>query len=64
MTSIHKAVLISSCFRNTVYNICVAKQLRGNNGNIFNFSEFQEHPESLDEEQEAEVEAGCAGACY
>lgn len=56
--------MISSCFRNTVYNICVAKQLRGNNGNIFNFSEFQEHPESLDEEQEAEVEAGCAGACY
>ncbi|XP_038026383.1 TBC1 domain family member 2A [Anas platyrhynchos] len=46
--------------QNTVYNICVSKQLRGNNGNIFNFSEFQENPESLDEEQEAEVEAGCA----
>ncbi|NXN11010.1 TBD2A protein, partial [Indicator maculatus] len=40
--------------QNTVYSICGSKQLWGNNGNIFNFSEFQEHPENLDEEQEAE----------
>ncbi|KFV66677.1 TBC1 domain family member 2A, partial [Dryobates pubescens] len=46
--------------QNTVYSICGSKQLWGNNGNIFNFSEFQEHPENLDEEQEAEVEAACA----
>ncbi|XP_061873521.1 TBC1 domain family member 2A isoform X2 [Colius striatus] len=46
--------------QNTVYNICVSKQLRGNNGNVFNFSEFQEHPENPDEDQEAEVEAECA----
>ncbi|NXC70042.1 TBD2A protein, partial [Anhinga anhinga] len=44
--------------QNTVYNICGSKQLWGNNGNVFNFSEFQEHPENLDEEQEAELEAG------
>ena len=52
-------VLISSCFRNTVYNICGSKQLWGNDGNVFNFSKFQEHSE-----QEAEVEAQCTGACY
>ncbi|XP_010224485.1 PREDICTED: TBC1 domain family member 2A [Tinamus guttatus] len=46
--------------QNTVYNICGSKQLWGNNGNVFNFDEFQEHPENLDEEQEAEMEAGCA----
>ncbi|XP_064032808.1 TBC1 domain family member 2A isoform X2 [Pogoniulus pusillus] len=46
--------------QNTVYSICGSKQLWGNNGNIFNFSELQEHPENLDEEQEAEVEAACA----
>ncbi|NXL10159.1 TBD2A protein, partial [Mesembrinibis cayennensis] len=40
--------------QNTVYNICGSKQLWGNNGNVFSFSEFQEHPENLDEEQEAE----------
>lgn len=50
---------ISSCFRNTVYNICGSKQLWGNDGNVFNFNKFQEHPE-----QEAEVEAQCTGACY
>ncbi|NXJ01007.1 TBD2A protein, partial [Psophia crepitans] len=48
--------------QNTVYNICGSKQLWGSNGNIFSFSEFQEHPENLHEEQEEEVEAGCAGA--
>ncbi|XP_061324731.1 TBC1 domain family member 2A isoform X2 [Pezoporus flaviventris] len=46
--------------QNTVYNICGSKQLWGNNGNVFTFSEFQEHPENPDEKQEAEVEAGCA----
>ncbi|XP_010007759.1 PREDICTED: TBC1 domain family member 2A [Nestor notabilis] len=46
--------------QNTVYNICGSKQLWGNNGNVFTFSEFQERPENPDEEQEAEVEAGCA----
>ncbi|NXM59957.1 TBD2A protein, partial [Illadopsis cleaveri] len=46
--------------QNTVYNICGSKQLWGNSGNVFSFDEFQEHPESVDEEQEAEVEAGCA----
>nr|XP_009924793.1 PREDICTED: TBC1 domain family member 2A isoform X2 [Haliaeetus albicilla] len=46
--------------QNTVYNICGSKQLWGNNGNVFSFSEFQQHPENPDEEQEAEVEAGCA----
>lgn len=64
VTSAHQAVLISSCFRNTVYNICGSKQLWGNNGNVFSFDEFQEHPENVDEEQEAEVESGCAGDCY
>ncbi|NXV15015.1 TBD2A protein, partial [Cepphus grylle] len=39
--------------QNTVHNICGSKQLWGNNGNIFSFNEFQEHPENLDEEQEA-----------
>ncbi|XP_065601694.1 TBC1 domain family member 2A [Cyrtonyx montezumae] len=38
--------------QNTVYNICGSKQLWGNDGNVFNFSKFQEHPE-----QEVEVEA-------
>uniref|UniRef100_A0A8B9G5X0 TBC1 domain family member 2 n=1 Tax=Amazona collaria TaxID=241587 RepID=A0A8B9G5X0_9PSIT len=47
--------------QNTVHNICGSKQLWGNNGNVFTFSEFQEHPENPDEEQEAEVEAGCGG---
>ncbi|XP_062460502.1 TBC1 domain family member 2A isoform X2 [Pezoporus occidentalis] len=46
--------------QNTVYNICGSKQLWGNNGNVFTFSEFQAHPENPDEKQEAEVEAGCA----
>ncbi|KAM4637767.1 TBC1 domain family member 2A isoform 2-T3 [Amazona ochrocephala] len=46
--------------QNTVHNICGSKQLWGNNGNVFTFSEFQEHPENPDEEQEAQVEAGCA----
>lgn len=64
ISPVHRAVLISSYFRNTVYNICGSKQLWGSNGNVFTFSEFQEHPENPDEEQEAEVEAGCAGACY
>ncbi|NXA53099.1 TBD2A protein, partial [Nothocercus julius] len=50
--------------QNTVYNICGSKQLWGNNGNVFNFDEFQEHPENRDEEQETEMEAGCAGAYY
>ncbi|XP_075595963.1 TBC1 domain family member 2A isoform X3 [Balearica regulorum gibbericeps] len=45
--------------QNTVYNICGSKQLWGNNGNVFSFSEFQEHTENPDE-QEEEVEAGCA----
>lgn len=40
--------------QNTVYNICGSKQLWGNDGNVFNFNKFQEHPE-----QEAEVEAQC-----
>ncbi|KAF1662049.1 TBC1 domain family member 2A, partial [Aptenodytes patagonicus] len=40
--------------QNTVYNICGSKQLWGKNGNVFSFSEFQEHPENPDEEQEAE----------
>ncbi|NXP66472.1 TBD2A protein, partial [Chloropsis cyanopogon] len=40
--------------QNTVYNICGSKQLWGSNGNIFSFDEFQEHPENVDEEQEAE----------
>ncbi|NXU96767.1 TBD2A protein, partial [Cettia cetti] len=40
--------------QNTVYNICGSKQLWGNNGNVFSFDEFQEHPENVDEEQEAE----------
>ncbi|NXW84024.1 TBD2A protein, partial [Alopecoenas beccarii] len=44
--------------QNTVYNICGSKQLWGNNGNVFSFSDFQEHPENPDEQQEAEVEAG------
>ncbi|NWU48272.1 TBD2A protein, partial [Dromas ardeola] len=44
--------------QNTVYNICGSKQLWGNNGNIFSFNEFQEHPENPDEEQEAKLEAG------
>ncbi|NXA60834.1 TBD2A protein, partial [Mohoua ochrocephala] len=47
--------------QNTVYNICGSKQLWGNNGNVFSFDEFQEHPENVDEKQEAEVEAGCGG---
>ncbi|KAM9507437.1 TBC1 domain family member 2A isoform 2-T2 [Guaruba guarouba] len=46
--------------QNTVYNICGSKQLWGSNGNVFTFSEFQEHHENPDEEQEAEVEAGRA----
>ncbi|NWY69235.1 TBD2A protein, partial [Erithacus rubecula] len=50
--------------QNTVYNICGSKQLWGSNGNVFSFDEFQEHPQNVDEEQEAEVEAGCAGDCY
>ncbi|NWY42623.1 TBD2A protein, partial [Sylvia atricapilla] len=40
--------------QNTVYNICGSKQLWGNSGNVFSFDEFQEHPENVDEEQEAE----------
>ncbi|NXS43883.1 TBD2A protein, partial [Balaeniceps rex] len=40
--------------QNTVYNICGSKQLWGNNGNVFSFSESQEHLENRDEEQEAE----------
>ncbi|NXQ30491.1 TBD2A protein, partial [Alaudala cheleensis] len=40
--------------QNTVYNICGSKQLWGNNGNVFSFEEFQDHPENVDEEQEAE----------
>ncbi|NWX64967.1 TBD2A protein, partial [Promerops cafer] len=40
--------------QNTVYNICGSKQLWGNNGNVFSFDEFQEHPENVDEEQGAE----------
>ncbi|NXE62886.1 TBD2A protein, partial [Calcarius ornatus] len=40
--------------QNTVYNICGSKQLWGSNGNVFSFDEFQEHPENVDEEQEAE----------
>ncbi|XP_067171846.1 TBC1 domain family member 2A [Apteryx mantelli] len=46
--------------QNTVYNICGSKQLWGNNGNVFSFDEFQEHPGNPDEEQEAKMEAGCA----
>ncbi|KFQ21267.1 TBC1 domain family member 2A, partial [Merops nubicus] len=46
--------------QNTVYNICGSKQLWGNNGNVFNFSEFQEHPENPNEEQQGEGEAACA----
>ncbi|KAM8983817.1 TBC1 domain family member 2A isoform 2-T3 [Ara ararauna] len=46
--------------QNTVYNICGSKQLWGSNENVFTFSEFQEHHENPDEEQEAEVEAGRA----
>ncbi|KFV55795.1 TBC1 domain family member 2A, partial [Tyto alba] len=45
--------------QNTVYNICGSKQLWGNSGNVFSFSEFQDHSENPDEEQEAEVAAGC-----
>ncbi|NXI09097.1 TBD2A protein, partial [Irena cyanogastra] len=41
--------------QNTVYNICGSKQLWGSNENVFSF-EFQEHPESVDEQQEAEGE--------
>ncbi|NXF39696.1 TBD2A protein, partial [Nyctibius bracteatus] len=44
--------------QNTVYNICGSKQLWRNSGNVFTFSEFQEHPENVNEEQEAEVKAG------
>ncbi|XP_041567071.2 TBC1 domain family member 2A isoform X2 [Taeniopygia guttata] len=44
--------------QNTVYNICGSKQLWGSNGNVFSFNEFQEHPENVDEEQEAEVKEG------
>ncbi|XP_054145958.1 TBC1 domain family member 2A [Melozone crissalis] len=40
--------------QNTVYNICGSKQLWGSNGNVFSFDEFQEDPENVDEEQEAE----------
>ncbi|NWY91458.1 TBD2A protein, partial [Loxia curvirostra] len=40
--------------QNTVHNICGTKQLWGSNGNVFSFDEFQEHPENVDEEQEAE----------
>ncbi|NXJ86240.1 TBD2A protein, partial [Trogon melanurus] len=40
--------------QNTVYNICGSKHLWGNNGNIFSFTEFQEHSENPNEEQEAE----------
>ncbi|NXD73696.1 TBD2A protein, partial [Eolophus roseicapillus] len=40
--------------QNTVYSICGSKQLWGNNGNVFTFSELQEPPENPDEEQEAE----------
>ncbi|NWI38901.1 TBD2A protein, partial [Picathartes gymnocephalus] len=40
--------------QNTVYSICGSKQLWGSNGNVFSFDEFQEHPENVDEEQEAE----------
>ncbi|NXT04650.1 TBD2A protein, partial [Prunella fulvescens] len=39
--------------QNTVYNICGSKQLWGSNGNVFSFDEFQDHPENVDEEQEA-----------
>ncbi|KFP36046.1 TBC1 domain family member 2A, partial [Chlamydotis macqueenii] len=46
--------------QNTVYSICGSKQLWGNNGNVFSFSEVQEDPENPDKEQEAEVETGCA----
>ncbi|NXX94783.1 TBD2A protein, partial [Centropus bengalensis] len=48
--------------QNTVYNICGSKQLSGDDGNIFSFNEFQEHSDNPNEEQEAEVEAGSAGA--
>ncbi|NXX25874.1 TBD2A protein, partial [Nicator chloris] len=47
--------------QNTVYNICGSKQLWGNNGNVFTFDEFQEHAENVNEDQDAEMEAGCAG---
>ncbi|NXP97790.1 TBD2A protein, partial [Vidua macroura] len=40
--------------QNTVYNICGSKQFWGSNENVFSFDEFQEHPENVDEEQEAE----------
>ncbi|XP_068033326.1 TBC1 domain family member 2A isoform X1 [Anomalospiza imberbis] len=40
--------------QNTVHNICGSKQLWGSNGNVFSFDEFREHPENVDEEQEAE----------
>ncbi|NXO73128.1 TBD2A protein, partial [Phainopepla nitens] len=40
--------------QNTVYNICGSKQLWGSNSNVFSFDEFREHPENVDEEQEAE----------
>ncbi|XP_059729400.1 TBC1 domain family member 2A isoform X3 [Haemorhous mexicanus] len=40
--------------QNTVHNICGTKQLWGSNGNVFSFDDFQEHPENVDEEQEAE----------
>ncbi|NXU33659.1 TBD2A protein, partial [Drymodes brunneopygia] len=40
--------------QNTVYNICGSKQLWGSSGNVFSFDEFQEHPENVNEEQEAE----------
>ncbi|NXU48122.1 TBD2A protein, partial [Turnix velox] len=43
--------------QNTVYNICSSKLLWGNNGNIFNFSEFQQHAENPEEQQEGKVEA-------
>ncbi|XP_068033329.1 TBC1 domain family member 2A isoform X3 [Anomalospiza imberbis] len=44
--------------QNTVHNICGSKQLWGSNGNVFSFDEFREHPENVDEEQEAEVKEG------
>ncbi|KFP75176.1 TBC1 domain family member 2A, partial [Apaloderma vittatum] len=46
--------------QNTVYSICGSRHLWGNNGNVFSFTEFQEHSENPNEEQEAEVETGCA----
>ncbi|NXB88040.1 TBD2A protein, partial [Vidua chalybeata] len=47
--------------QNTVYNICGSKQFWGSNENVFSFDEFQEHPENVDEEQEAEGADGRMG---